>query len=177
LLKARSANQEFLDFSIEAFGIATDAICQMLVLTRDPGMSIQISSAEGDSVVTLLSVRGDQATVLVHHTPVALPGTLQSRTLEMKIDATVSLSVETKVTIVDVREQKVRFGIESPKAAFVHRLEVYEAIKRENRNAERLRPPDDNLEDGLSGSAVPRPPKPTPPSLDVRKKQPEGDEG
>lgn len=35
------------------------------------------------------------------------------------------------VTIVDVRGEKVRVGIEAPKDVPVHRLEVYESIQRE----------------------------------------------
>ena len=35
------------------------------------------------------------------------------------------------VTIVDIRGDKVRLGIEAPKEVPVHRQEVYEAIKRD----------------------------------------------
>jgi len=35
------------------------------------------------------------------------------------------------ITIVDIRGDKVRLGIEAPKEVPVHRQEVYEAIKRE----------------------------------------------
>jgi len=35
------------------------------------------------------------------------------------------------ITIVDIRGDKVRLGIEAPKEVSVHRQEVYEAIKRE----------------------------------------------
>lgn len=40
-----------------------------------------------------------------------------------------------EVTIVDIRGDKVRLGITAPKEVSVHRKEVYEAIKRENRQA------------------------------------------
>jgi carbon storage regulator len=36
------------------------------------------------------------------------------------------------VTIVDIRGDKVRLGIEAPTEISVHRQEVYEAIQREN---------------------------------------------
>jgi carbon storage regulator len=36
------------------------------------------------------------------------------------------------VTIVDIRGDKVRLGVEAPKEVPVHRREVYEAIQREN---------------------------------------------
>lgn len=37
------------------------------------------------------------------------------------------------VTVVDIRGDKVRLGIEAPQDVPVHRQEVYEAIQRENR--------------------------------------------
>ena len=46
------------------------------------------------------------------------------------------------VTIVDIRGDKVRLGIEAPTAIPVHRQEVFEAIQRENRKAAQLQPGD-----------------------------------
>lgn len=40
-----------------------------------------------------------------------------------------------KVTIVDIRGDKCRIGIEAPKNIPVHRLEVWEAIQREARKS------------------------------------------
>ena len=37
-----------------------------------------------------------------------------------------------KITVVDIRGDKVRLGIEAPTEIPVHRQEVYEAIQREN---------------------------------------------
>lgn len=39
------------------------------------------------------------------------------------------------VTVVDIRGDKVRLGIEAPNDVPIHRAEVYEAIQRENRKA------------------------------------------
>jgi carbon storage regulator len=39
------------------------------------------------------------------------------------------------ITIVDIRGDKVRLGIEAPEEIPVHRQEVYEAIKRDGRHA------------------------------------------
>jgi carbon storage regulator len=46
------------------------------------------------------------------------------------------------VTIVDIRRDKVRLGIDAPSEIPVHRREVYEAIRRENRRASQLGPED-----------------------------------
>ena len=40
-----------------------------------------------------------------------------------------------EITVVDVRGDKVRLGINAPSEVPVHRKEVYEAIQRENRAA------------------------------------------
>lgn len=39
------------------------------------------------------------------------------------------------VTVIDIRGDKVRLGIEAPSEVPVHRQEVYEAIQRENKKA------------------------------------------
>ena len=46
------------------------------------------------------------------------------------------------VTIVDIRGDKVRLGIDAPTEIPVHRREVYEAIQRENLHASRIEPQD-----------------------------------
>jgi len=46
------------------------------------------------------------------------------------------------VTIVDIRGDKVRLGIDAPTEIPVHRREVYEAIQRENLRAGSVEPKD-----------------------------------
>jgi carbon storage regulator len=46
------------------------------------------------------------------------------------------------ITIVDIRGDKVRLGIDAPTDIPVHRQEIYEAIQRENRKASQLQPGD-----------------------------------
>ncbi len=43
---------------------------------------------------------------------------------------TIIINDNIKITIVEIRGDKVRLGIEAPKEIPVHRKEVYEAIKR-----------------------------------------------
>lgn len=46
------------------------------------------------------------------------------------------------VTVIEVRGDKVRLGIEAPKDVAVHRREVYEAIQQQNREESQLGPKD-----------------------------------
>lgn len=55
-------------------------------------------------------------------------------------DETIMIGDDIEITIVDVRGDKVRVGINAPASVPVHRKEVYESIKRENQQASRLRP-------------------------------------
>jgi carbon storage regulator len=49
---------------------------------------------------------------------------------------------DVEITVVDIRGDKVRLGITAPSHIPVHRKEVYEAIKRENRAATKMKPED-----------------------------------
>ena len=57
-------------------------------------------------------------------------------------DESIIIGDNVVVTVVDVRGDKVKLGIEAPQDVTVHRREVYEAIRRENQQAARLRPDD-----------------------------------
>jgi carbon storage regulator len=50
-------------------------------------------------------------------------------------DESIMIGDDVVVTIVDIRGDKVRLGIEAPQSIPVHRQEVYDAIQRENRRS------------------------------------------
>ena len=58
--------------------------------------------------------------------------------LSRQRDETIMIGDDIEITIVDIRGDKVRLGITAPSSIPVHRKEVYEAIKRENRDAARV---------------------------------------
>ena len=55
-------------------------------------------------------------------------------------DESIMIGDNVMITIVDIRGDKVRLGIDAPQEIPVHRQEVYDAIKRENEKASRLGP-------------------------------------
>jgi carbon storage regulator len=65
--------------------------------------------------------------------------------LSRQRDESIIIGDNVVITIVDVRGDKVKLGIEAPKEIPVHRREVYEAILRENRQATLLKPDDTQL--------------------------------
>jgi carbon storage regulator len=62
--------------------------------------------------------------------------------LSRQRDETIMIGDDILVTVVDIRGDKVRLGITAPKEVTVHRKEVYEAIRRENRAAAQVKPED-----------------------------------
>jgi len=58
--------------------------------------------------------------------------------LSRQRDESIIIGDNIVVTIVDVRGDKVRLGIEAPREVSVHRREVYEAIQRENQAASKI---------------------------------------
>lgn len=65
--------------------------------------------------------------------------------LSRQRDESIIIGDNVVITVVDVRGDKVKLGIEAPKEIPVHRREVYEAILRENRQASLLKPEDAHL--------------------------------
>jgi carbon storage regulator len=70
--------------------------------------------------------------------------------LSRQRDETIMIGDEIEITVVDIRGDKVRLGINAPSRIAVHRKEVYEAIRAENQRASQLVQPD------LAGIRPPR---------------------
>jgi carbon storage regulator len=62
--------------------------------------------------------------------------------LSRQRDETIMIGDDIEVTVVDIRGDKVRLGINAPREISVHRKEVYDAIRRENRAAAQVKPTD-----------------------------------
>lgn len=62
--------------------------------------------------------------------------------LSRQRDETIIIGDNIEITVVDIRGDKVRLGVSAPKEISVHRKEVYEAIRRENREAAQVKPED-----------------------------------
>ncbi len=52
--------------------------------------------------------------------------------LSRQRDETIMIGEDVEITVVDIRGDKVRLGINAPRQIQVHRKEVFAAIKREN---------------------------------------------
>jgi carbon storage regulator len=59
--------------------------------------------------------------------------------LSRRKDEAIVIGDSVRVTVVDVRGDTVRLGIEAPRSVTVYRQEIYDAIQRENLEAARAR--------------------------------------
>ena len=75
--------------------------------------------------------------------------------LSRQRDETIIIGDNIEITVVDIRGDKVRLGVSAPKEISVHRKEVYDAIRRENREAAQVKPEDL----AALGKLSPKPPK------------------
>ena len=62
--------------------------------------------------------------------------------LSRQKDQTIMIGDTIEITVVDIRGDKVRLGINAPTKIPVHRKEVYDAIQRENQEAAQMSPED-----------------------------------
>ena len=86
--------------------------------------------------------------------------------LSRQRDETIMIGDDIEVTVVDIRGDKVRLGINAPREISVHRKEVYDAIRRENRAAAQVKPEDVS---GVAGKAQQSPPPAKPNDKDEKK--------
>jgi carbon storage regulator len=66
--------------------------------------------------------------------------------LTRKLNESIMVGDEVKITIVDVKGDQVKLGITAPRQIAVHREEVYREIQKENQQAALSKPSLDNLE-------------------------------
>lgn len=55
--------------------------------------------------------------------------------LTRKPDQSIMVGNDIEITVLEVRGEQVRLGIRAPRTVAVHRKEVFEQIRQENRNA------------------------------------------
>ncbi|HNY22582.1 MAG TPA: carbon storage regulator CsrA [Treponemataceae bacterium] len=73
--------------------------------------------------------------------------------LSRKINEKIMIGEDISLTIIEIRGDQVKVGVEAPKSVKVFRQEVYEAIQNENKAAAAATS-NANL-DGLSGIIIP----------------------
>ena len=80
--------------------------------------------------------------------------------LTRRVDESIMIGDEVMVTVVAVKGDHVRIGVSAPRRVSIHRLEIYEEIRRANEEASVAASPDLTALAGL----LPSPPAtPTPP--------------
>ncbi len=60
--------------------------------------------------------------------------------LTRKLGENIRIGDDVKITIVEVKGNHVKLGIDAPPSVKVHREEIYERIQEENRRAQGLKP-------------------------------------
>ncbi|MFW5738121.1 MAG: carbon storage regulator CsrA [Spirochaetota bacterium] len=57
--------------------------------------------------------------------------------LARRINESIVIGDDVRVSVIDIKGDQIKLGIEAPRAVKVYRQEVYEAIQEENREAAR----------------------------------------
>ena len=100
----------------------------MLIISRQVGESIVIGQPHDQWTVTVAQLSGDKVRLgITSPHGAASPHRASAEGL---LDV-IQLSEDIVITIVDIRGDKVRIGVKVPATITVHRLEIYEAIRRE----------------------------------------------
>jgi len=138
----------------------------MLVLSREAGSSIYAKSPGEACVMTVLRVSKQSISLLINLTKASRPGDLDSQEIELAIGGKRLIGQNVEVTLLDVREtnarSRARLGFMTSQKSLIHRMEVWQALHR----------PEDDSDGESTGSPVPRPSIPPPPSLNVKLDEP-----
>ena len=78
--------------------------------------------------------------------------------LTRKLGENIRIGDDVKITIVEVKGNHVKLGIDAPPSVKVHREEIYERIQQENRRAQALQGGNGGSQAG-NGAPTPTPPK------------------
>lgn len=152
-----------------------------MVLSREVGQSVIIKAPEGSCLVTVVQFdhRASSALILVNQAKLAHPGDLSTQAINLRRFKSFRVGASVHVTLIEVREDKVRLGFVVPRDVPVHRLEL---VLQED-ILEEVEPPfrlpgteDDQGDDGGAPAPVPRPPSPKPPALRVQLDAPKTDD-
>lgn len=114
----------------------------MLVLSRQAGQTVIIGEDLFVTVDKILSQAGQLSVCAPARVIKGVSGTVLEKRANVAAillarDEHVDLGPEIRVTVVDIRGDKLRLGIDSPPELPVHRKEVYDAIRREDRRRKR----------------------------------------
>jgi len=143
----------------------------MLVLSRKREESIVFSGPDGDCLFTVMQIRDGEVRVAIQTDKPTADGRLETQTATMQKNSVVRVSPHAEVTLVEVSEDRARFGTTVERNTTVQRLEMWPATWRAD-----CRRPEDGDDEGSAGAPVPRPAGPKPPSLDVRMEEPKSEE-
>ena len=72
--------------------------------------------------------------------------------LTRKLGENIRIGDDVKITIVEVKGNHVKLGIDAPPSVKVHREEIYERIQAENRRLREAQPPNSDV----PGDATPK---------------------
>ena len=79
--------------------------------------------------------------------------------LTRKLGENIRIGDDVKITIVEVKGNHVKLGIDAPPSVKVHREEIYERIQQENRRAQALQGGSGGTQAGNGTPSTPPPPK------------------
>jgi carbon storage regulator len=79
--------------------------------------------------------------------------------LTRKLGENIRIGDDVKITIVEVKGNHVKLGIDAPPSVKVHREEIYERIQQENRRAQALQGGSGGTQTGNGAPSTPPPPK------------------